>query len=238
MKFSPPLVKGTLIKRYKRFLADITLQDGSQITASSPNTGSMLGLTAPGSTVYVSEHDSPTRKYRHCLEIVEADIGDGPVLVGINTSHPNRLVADALADGKIAPLKGYANHRREVKYGKNSRIDILLEDARKGACYLEIKNTHLMRRSGLAEFPDSVTARGAKHLDELSEMVRAGQRAVMMFLIQRADAKRCAIAADIDPAYAEAFARAQSAGVEALAYRCRVGPDEIAVERKIPIVSA
>lgn len=235
MLFEPPLLRGTLIKRYKRFLADVMLEDGTAITASCPNTGSMLGLTAPGSTVWVSINDSPTRKYRHTLEIVEADIGDGPALVGINTGRPNRLVFEALREGRLAPLEGYATHRREVKYGVNSRIDILLEDEARGRCFLEIKNTHLLRQRGLVEFPDSVTARGAKHLDELAEMVRQGHRAVMMFLVQRGDAERCAIAADIDPAYAAAFERACIAGVEPLAYRCRITPDQIVIDRSIPV---
>ncbi len=236
MDFDPPLMSGTLVKRYKRFLADITLENGETITASCPNTGSMMGLTTPGARVWVSQNDSPTRKYRHCLEVVEADIGDGPALVGINTGHPNKIVFEAVEAGRIAPLKGYASARREVKYGKNSRIDILLEDERKGRCYVEIKNTHLLRARGLVEFPDSVTARGAKHLDELADMVRDGHRAVMMFLVQRDDAKRCAIASDIDPNYAEAFRRACAAGVEPLAYRCVVRPEAIVIDRKIPVV--
>lgn len=236
MLFDPPLVRGTLVKRYKRFLADVTLDDGTTVTASCPNTGSMMGLTTPGSTVWVSTNESPTRKYRHTLEIVEANIGNGPARVGINTGHPNRLVFEALTEGRLAPLTGYTTHRREVKYGVNSRIDILLEDETRGRCYLEIKNTHLLRREGLAEFPDSVTARGAKHLRELAEMVREGHRAVMMFLVQRADAERCAIAADIDPAYAAEFELARAAGVEPLAYRCTIAPEEIAIDCEIPIV--
>ena len=128
MKFPSPLIRGRLIKRYKRFLADVTLDDGSTITCTCPNTGSMLGLTAPGSIIWMSESDSPTRKYRHTWEMIENDLGVGPALVGINTQHPNRLVAEALEAGKIAPLKGYASLKREQKYGVNSRIDILLED--------------------------------------------------------------------------------------------------------------
>lgn len=238
MEFESPLVRGTLVKRYKRFLVDVQLDDGQSITASCPNTGSMKGLTTPGSRVWLSTSDSPTRKYRHTWEMVEADIGDGPAVVGINTGHPNRLVFEALEARRIAPLKGYGSMRREVKYGKNSRIDILLEDDAKGRCYVEIKNTHLLRKRGLAEFPDSVTERGAKHLDELAEMVRDGHRAVMMFVVQREDAKRCTIAGDIDPNYAEAFERARAAGVEAMAYRCRVSPESIVLERKIPLIES
>lgn len=236
MQFPSPLLRGRLVKRYKRFLADVTLDDGSEVTATCPNTGSMRGLTEPGSVVWLSESDSPTRKYRHTWEMIEADIGGGPTLVGINTSHPNRIVAEAVKAGLVAPLTGYGGLRREVKYGINSRIDLLLEDPAKGHCYVEVKNVHLMRTAGLAEFPDSVTERGAKHLEELANMVGEGHRAVMVFLIQRGDAGRLSLAADIDPRYAEAFALARRVGVEALALRCRLSPEAIALEGEIPIV--
>ncbi|MEL6297683.1 MAG: DNA/RNA nuclease SfsA [Pseudomonadota bacterium] len=235
MRFATPLVSGKLIKRYKRFLVDVALDSGETITGSCPNTGSMMGLTAPGSRVWLSTNDSPTRKYRHTLELVEVDDGGGPVTVGINTGHPNRLVTEAITDKRIAALKGYAELRREQKYGVNSRIDILLDDPKKGRCYVEIKNVHLLRKPGLAEFPDSVTSRGAKHLAELSDMVAEGHRAVMFFLIQRADAKSISLARDIDPFYGEAFDAAIAAGVEPLAYRCDVTADGISVARKVPI---
>ena len=231
----PTLLRGTLIRRYKRFLADVRLDDGRAITATCPNTGSMLGLNAPGSVVWLSQSDSPTRKYPFTWELVEADLGAGPALVGINTGHPNKLVAEAVAARRIKALAGYPTLRREVKYGRNSRIDLLLEDAQRGLCYVEIKNVHLSRRHGLAEFPDSVTARGVKHLAEMSDMVRQGHRAVMVFLIQRAEATRLALARDIDPGYGAAFDKARAAGVEAIALRCRVGIDEIAVDRPVPI---
>lgn len=238
MQFPAPLLRGRLIKRYKRFLADVELDSGETITTTCPNTGSMMGLVSPGATVWLSESDSPTRKYRHTWEMVEHDLGKGPGLVGINTNHPNRLVAEAIAARRIAPLKNYADLRREVKYGRNSRIDILLEDDARGLCYVEIKNVHMMRRPGLAEFPDSVTARGAKHLAELADMVKQGHRAVMMFLIQRADATRITLARDIDPIYGEAFDRAIAVGVEVLAYRCKLSPDGIAVDKKVPVTDA
>jgi sugar fermentation stimulation protein A len=236
MKFTPPLLRGQLVKRYKRFLADITLDTGEAITASCPNTGSMMGLCAPGLAVWVSVNDSPTRKYRHTLELVEIAGKGKPTLVGINTALPNKIVTEAITATKIAPLAGYSSLRGEVKYGVNSRIDILLEDATKGACYVEIKNVHLLRTAGLAEFPDSVTARGAKHLDEMSAMVAAGHRAVMVYLIQRGDAKRFALATDIDPTYAAAFARAKAAGVEAIACRCVITPEGITARNLIEIV--
>jgi sugar fermentation stimulation protein A len=231
----PPLLRGTLIARYKRFLADVRLDDGRTVTATCPNTGSMQGLTAPGSAVWLSESSSPTRKYPFTWELVQADLGRGPTLVGINTGHPNKLVAEALTAGRIRALAGYPALRREVRYGQSSRIDLLLECPDRGLCYVEIKNVHLSRRHGLAEFPDSVTERGVKHLREMSAMVRQGHRAVMVFLIQRSEAKRLALARDIDPAYGDAFDAARAAGVEAVALRCRVGTDEIAVDRQVPM---
>ena len=186
MHFDPPLAPARLIRRYKRFLFDATLPDGTEITGSCPNTGSMRGLTAPGSRIWLSEHDSPTRKYRHALELVEAD----GTVVGINTARPNGLAEEAIRAGLVADLSGYATLSREKRYGVSSRIDILLEDPVKGRAYVEVKNVHFMRERGLAEFPDSVTARGAKHLDELGDMVAEGHRAIMVFLVQRADCRQ------------------------------------------------
>ena len=236
MRFPSPLKRGRLIQRYKRFLADVVLDSGETVTANCPNTGSMLGLTTPGARVWLSRSDSPTRKYAHTWEMIEADLGDGPSLVGINTGHPNRLVAEAIAEKRIKALAGYGSLRREVKYGEASRIDILLEDERKGRCYVEIKNVHLMREGGLAEFPDSVTARGVKHLRELAAMAKEGHRAVMLFLIQRTNAQRFTLASDLDPAYAAAFRLAAEAGVEALAFGCRMSEAEIALGRAVPIL--
>jgi len=236
MRFRTPLHRGRLVQRYKRFLADVVLDSGETVTATCPNTGSMLGLTAPGSVVWLSESDSPTRKYRYTWELVEADLGQGPAVVGINTNHPNTLAAEAIMADRIKELKGFPTIRREVKYGaESSRIDLLLECPSKGACYVEIKNVHLSRTPGLAEFPDSVTERGVKHLRELAGMVRAGHRAVMLYVVQRGDAKRLAFARDIDEGYGEALDAARAAGVEALAYRCALNPDGIEVEKAIPI---
>ncbi|HEY8127536.1 MAG TPA: DNA/RNA nuclease SfsA [Hyphomicrobium sp.] len=236
MKFTHPLVPGILVQRYKRFLADVTIAGGVTVTASCPNTGSMLGLTKPGSKVWLSESDSPTRKYRHTWELIEADLGVGPQLVGINTGRPNALVTEAIQTELIPELSGYSTLRREVKYGLNSRIDILLSgglDSRD--CYVEVKNVHLMREAGLAEFPDSKTERGAKHLRELANMVDQGHRAVMVFLVQRSDAESFRLAADIDPTYAAAFQTAAASGVEMLCYRCTLSPSEIAVEKRLEI---
>jgi len=236
MRFQSPLLPGTLIKRYKRFLADVRLDSGKEVTAHCANPGSMLGLAEPGSRVFLSVSDNPKRKLKMSWELVEVDLGAGPALVGINTAHPNGLVAAAIGEGRIAPLSGYANLRREVRYGANSRVDILLEDEARPACYVEVKNVHLMRKKGLAEFPDSVTARGAKHLGELTAMVEAGCRAVMVYLIQRGDADRFSLARDIDKTYGRAFDLARSAGVEALAYGCEVTTAGIAVSRPVKIV--
>jgi sugar fermentation stimulation protein A len=236
MRFPTPLVRGLLLRRYKRFLADVRLDDGRLVTAACANTGSMLGLTAPGSTVWLSESTNPQRILRYTWELAQADLGRGPTLVGINTARPNALVAEAIAESRIKALRGYPALRREAKYAGNGRIDILLACPRKGACYVEIKNVHLSRRHGLAEFPDSVTERGRRQLADLSAIVRAGQRAVLLFLIQRSDAKRLALARDIDPAFALAYDEATAAGVEAIALRCRVSPEEIAVDAPVPVV--
>jgi sugar fermentation stimulation protein A len=236
MKFAAPLISGTLVQRYKRFLCDVKLASGETITATCPNTGSMMGLTAPGCKVWLSESDSPTRKYRHTWEMIETDIGKGPTLVGINTNHPNAIVTESIEAKKIAGLKGFGSLRREVKYGANSRIDILLEGGDRGStCYVEIKNVHLMRTAGLAEFPDSKTERGVKHLEELANMVAEGHRAVMLYLVQRQDATRFDLARDVDPLYAATYLKAKAAGVEMLAYRCRVRPEEIALDKEIEI---
>jgi sugar fermentation stimulation protein A len=235
MRFSVPLVPATLIRRYKRFLADVRLPGGEEVTAHVANPGAMTGLAAPGARVWLSRSDNPKRKLPWSWELVEVDFGGGPELVGVNTGHPNGLVAEALAAGLIPELAGYASARREVKYGKSSRVDVLLEDVGRPPCYVEIKNVHLMRRQGLAEFPDAVTARGAKHLDELAAMAAAGCRAVMLFLVQIGSAERFALAADIDPTYARGFARARTAGVEAIAYRCVITADGIDCARPVPI---
>lgn len=232
MRFSSPLVGGVLVRRYKRFLADIVLDGGEEITCAVPNTGSMMGLTNPGSRVWLSISGNPKRKYPHTLEIVEAD----DTLVGINTGLPNRLVEEAIRTGLVPGLAGYADLRREQKYGRQSRIDILLDDPLRGKAYVEVKNVHMMRHAGLAEFPDTVTARGARHLDELADMVRAGHRSVMVYLVQRGDCESLRLCRDMDPAYCAAFDRAAAAGVEAIAIQCQISPQEIAAAKIIPLV--
>ena len=236
MRFVTPLVPATLIRRYKRFLADVALPSGETVTAHCTNPGSMIGLAAPGAPVWLSRSDNPKRKLSHSWELVEVDLGSGAELVGINTTNPNALAAEAIAAGLIPELAGYGTIRREVKYGKNSRVDFLLEEPGRPPCYVEVKNVHLMRQKGLAEFPDAVTKRGAKHLEELAAMAAAGARAVMLFLVQIASAERFALARDIDPTYGMQFDRARAQGVEALARRCRLSRDTIEVAEAIAII--
>ena len=236
MKLPDPLYPGRLIRRYKRFLADVRLASGEEVTAHCANPGSMLGLAEPGFAVWLSKSDDPKRKLSWSWELVEVDDGAGPTLVGIHTGRPNAVAEEAIRAGAIAELTGYGAIRREVRYGRNSRIDLLLEGAGRSDCYVEIKNVHLSRAAGLAEFPDSVTKRGAKHLTELSDMVAAGNRAVMLYLVQRGDGARFALAGDIDPGYAAAFAAARAAGVETIAYVCDVTLEAVFVARPIPVI--
>ena len=230
MNFPDPLIRGRLIRRYKRFLADVTLETGDTVTAHCANPGSMMGLAEPDSEVWLSPSRNPTRKLAYSWELVRAGAG----LVGVNTARPNALVEEALAAGRVAELVGYGRIRREVPYGANSRIDLLLEDDARPPCYVEVKSVTLCRGGGLAEFPDAVTARGAKHLGELATVAATGARAVLLYLAQRDDCTRFAVAADIDPAYARAAAAARSAGVEILCYACAVSPAGIALTAPLP----
>ena len=232
MRFPSPLIRGRLIKRYKRFLADVILEDGEEVTAHCANPGSMMGVAPEGAPVWLSRSDSKTRKLKYSWELVEVDGG----LVAINTGNPNKIGAEAIECGFIPELTGYGELRREVKYGENSRIDILLEGGRRRKpAYVEIKNVHLMREPGLAEFPDCVTARGAKHLDELAAMVADGARAVMLYIVQRSDCQTFRPAADLDPVYAERMGAARKAGVELLCYDCEVTSSEVRLRKALPI---
>src|SRR5207245_9798382 len=201
MRFPAPLSPATLVRRYKRFLADVVLPSGETVTVHCANPGSMIGLNVPGARIWLSKSANSHRKLPHSWELIEVDLGGGAELVGINTSHPNALAAEAIAAGAIPELAGYATVRREVRYGKSSRVDFLLEGPPRPPCYVEIKNVHLMREPGLAEFPDAVTKRGTKHLVELGEMAAAGARAVMLFLIQIGSARPCKLGRAIDPAH-------------------------------------
>jgi sugar fermentation stimulation protein A len=235
MRFPAPLIEGRLVRRYKRFLADIELASGEPVSAHCANPGSMLGLSEPGARVWLSRSANPKRKLAYSWELIEVDLGRGPALVGINTSSPNGAVAAAIGRGLMPALCGYVGLRREVAYGDGCRVDILLEDPSRVPCFVEIKNVHLMRRPGLAEFPDSVTARGARHLKALAGVVAAGARAVMVYFVPRGDAETFTLARDIDPRYADAFASAQAAGVEALAVASKVTFEGLMPPRRIPL---
>ncbi len=199
------------------------------------NPGAMTGLNVPGARIWLSRSAKASRKLPHSWELIEVDLGAGVELVGINTSHPNALAGEAIAAGLIPELAGYVAVRREVRYGESSRVDFLLEAPSRPPCYVEIKNVHLMREQGLAEFPDAVTKRGAKHLAELAAMVAAGNRAVMLFLIQIGSAQRFKLARDVDPVYGRAFDAARGAGVEAIAYRCLISREGIEVAQPVAI---
>ena len=233
MQFPASLEQVRLHRRYKRFLADVERADGTIVTAHCPNPGAMMGLTTKGARAFVSPAASPARKLAFTLELVEADA----TLVGINTQWPNRLAEEAIQKGTIAELQPARPLRREVAYGKASRIDLMQEGKDGTRTYIEVKNVHLRRTPGLAEFPDCITARGTKHLEELAEMAAAGHRAVQLFIVQRADCQRFAIADDIDPAYATAFGRARQRGVEMLVYDCDVRPDGIDVRQRLELAS-
>jgi sugar fermentation stimulation protein A len=235
MHFTSKLTSAMLARRYKRFLADVVFDTGDMTTVHVANPGPMTGLDRPFSRVWLSDSGNQLRKFPLTWELVEADLGSGPELIGVNTTQPGQLVAEALAAGQIPELRDYTSVRRQVKYGANSRIDFLLEDAAQAPCYVEVNNVHFMRRPRLAEFPDAVTDRGAAHLDELAALLTSGARALLLFVIQIASADRLAIARDIDPAYAEAFARARAKGVQALAWRCRLSEEGIDMAAPIPV---
>lgn len=242
MHFPTPLIPATLVKRYKRFLADVTLANGDTITVHCPNSGAMMGVAPPGAQCWISSAQNPKRKLRHTLEIIQAD----GAYVGINTQHPNALAAEAIANGIIEELQGHDTLKREQTYhhgDDKSRFDIALLTGPNITTYVEVKNVHLMRKPGLAEFPDSVTSRGAKHLSGLAHAAKAGLRAVQLYIIQRDDCETFALATDIDPAYAAALHTARAAGVEILAYACAIRPNatpnaptgEIVTHRRLAI---
>ena len=231
MNFDTTLYHGKLIKRYKRFLADVELESGEVITAHCPNPGSMLGLKEPGLLVWLSYHDDQKRKLKYTWQLTKI----GEYYVGINTQLPNRLAEEAIQAGVIPELDGYDHMKREVKYGTNSKIDLLLSKDSGERCYVEVKNVHL-KRGELAEFPDSVTSRGTKHLLELQNEVEQGHRAVMLYVIQRDDSDVFSFAADIDPKYAQTARAVFNKGVEAYAYTCKVLPNGINIYRRVEII--
>lgn len=235
MRFQTPLVPARLIRRYKRFLADCTLEgDGREITAHCANPGSMMGLAEPGMRVWLEPNDDPKKKLKFGWRLVDHENG---YFTGVDTSVPNRALRAALEARQVGPLAGYDKVRPEVKYGTNSRIDFLLSGDGLADAYVEVKSVTLSRQPGLAEFPDSVTARGTKHLAELAAMAGQGHRAVMLYLVQRTDCDRFDLARDIDPAYAAGFAEARAAGVEAICIDCAITPEAMRLGRALPLAS-
>lgn len=234
MRFQTPLVPGTLIRRYKRFLADVTLADGQEITAHCANPGSMTGLAEPGMRVWLEPNDDPKKKLKYGWRLVEHDTGD---FTGVDTAIPNRMLRAALEACEVPGVTAFDRLRAEVPYGEKSRIDFLLTREGYPDLYIEVKSVTLSRQTGLAEFPDSVTARGTKHLNELAEMVRQGHRAMMLYLVQRTDCDRMALAGDIDPAYAAAWQTATSTGVETLVLDCQISPEAVQLGKTIPMLA-
>lgn len=225
-----PLIEATWIERRKRFMLDVALDDGRTLTAHCPNTGAMTGVSTPGSRVLLSRSDNPRRRYSHTLEAVRV----GRVWVGVNTQNPNRVAA-ALARERAAPFPA-GTVRPEVRYGRAERVDLLITGADGTLTYVEVKNVHLVAEPRVASFPDCVTARGAKHLGALADVVRAGSCAMMVFLIQRDDVDVFRLARDVDPAYGAAFDAAAAAGVAMRALSCRVSPDGITAGRLLPVL--
>ncbi|MDI3325901.1 DNA/RNA nuclease SfsA [Pontibacterium granulatum] len=226
------MIEGRLIKRYKRFLADVELADGSQVTAHCPNTGSMKHCAEPGSRVWLQDSGNPKRKYPLGWELVEVD---QQYLCCINTGRANHLIREGIENGVISELQGYDSIRAEVKYGENSRIDLLLEGEGKPLTYVEIKNLTLLEDEGWGSFPDAVTTRGAKHLRELMAMVEQGHRAVLLFCVPHEGIEKARPADQIDPKYGQLLREAAAAGVEVLAYGARLSPSEVRISHPVPV---
>jgi sugar fermentation stimulation protein A len=234
MRFQTPLVPARLVRRYKRFLSDCVLEaDGREVVAHAPNPGAMMGLSEPGMRIWLEPNDDPRKKLKFGWRLVELEDGH---MAGIDTGVPNRVVGEALRAGRIAELAAYRTVRAEVPYGKRSRVDFLLTEDGAPDAFVEVKNVHLRRRGAVAEFPDCVTARGAKHLRELAEVAQAGHRAVLLYLVQRTDCAEMALAADLDPGYAAAAEAALAAGVEMLAYGTRIDRDGVTLGERLPFM--
>lgn len=224
----PQLIRGRLVRRYKRFLADVALDTGETVTAHCPNSGSMLACSEPGQPVFLSVHDNPRRKLKYTWELIDMSTS----LVGVNTLLPNRLVAHSIENGLVGALSGYSEIKREIKVGAHSRLDIRLSSPEKGTCFVEVKNCTLVENR-IARFPDAVTTRGRKHLEELTKLAGQGHRAVMFFLIQRMDADLFQPADDIDPAYGRELRHAYAHGVEILTYDVHIDFKAIVLNRPV-----
>ena len=231
MRFQTPLVPARLLRRYKRFLADVLLEDGQEVTVHCPNPGSMMGLCEPGTRVLVEPNSDSRKKLKYAWRLVMHENGH---MIGIDTGAANTIVKETLVERKIALFETYEILRAEVKYGTNSRVDFLLTEQGQKDIYLEVKSVTLVRQEGVAEFPDSVTARGLKHLQELASVVGMGYRGALLFLIQRNDCHVCKIARDIDPAYAKGVEYAVSRGVEILCMASHISKDGIDIDKPVP----
>jgi sugar fermentation stimulation protein A len=232
MRFQTPLLPARLLRRYKRFLADVVLEDGREVHGPLPQPGRDDGLAEPGMRIWVEPNDDPRKKLKFGWRLVELDDGH---MAGIDTGVPNRIVGEALAEGRIDGLGGYGTIRPEQRYGENSRIDFLLSEPGRPDAYVEVKNVHLRRDGDWAEFPDCVTARGAKHLVELGRIAQGGGRAVMLYVVQRTDCGRFRLAPDLDPVYAAAFDAAREAGVEVMCHGTEISPDGVSLDAALPV---
>ncbi len=232
MRFQTPLVPARLTRRYKRFLADASLEDGTEITAHCANPGSMMGLADPGTRIWLEPNEDPKKKLKFGWRLVEHESGH---FTCVDTSIANRVVKQALEDRAIAEVSAYHGVRAEVPYAEKSRVDFLLTEPDLPDAYVEVKSVTLSRMSRVAEFPDSVTKRGAKHMQDLTSMCAAGHRACVLFLVQRTDATHVTLAADIDPTYAAEVRKARDAGVEILAYRTHLSPSGVTLDQSLPV---
>lgn len=235
MEFESPLQAATLVRRYKRFLADVILPDGQELTVHTPNTGAMTGCAEPGSTIFLRDTQNPKRKYRYSWEMSQNTAG---TLIGVHTGITNALVSEAITSGVVAELQGYGKIRQEVKYGReNSRIDLLLEGhAKQPDCYVEIKNVTTCDQNAAGYFPDAVSTRASKHLRELMQVVGEGGRAVIFFCVQREDVQAVRPADEIDKLYGDTLRQAMAARVEALAYQAEVTPASITLQSGLPVL--
>ena len=229
MKFSNNLIKAKFVKRYKRFFSDHILENGQLVTAHCPNTGAMTGVAKEGVTSWLSESDNPKRKLKWTWELTQ----ENDTIVGVNTHNPNKIIQEAINNKEIKELLNYKTLKREVKYGVNSKIDIFLQDENKVNCYVEIKNVHLSREKGLAEFPDGITSRGTKHLNELINATKKGFKSYLLFVIQREDCNKFMIAKDIDPEYSKTLIKAIKHNVKILCYDCKFLSKGIILNNKI-----
>ncbi len=232
MKFANKLVKAKFIKRYKRFFSDHILENGKKVVAHCANTGAMTGVNITGMTTWLLENNNPKRKLKWSWELCQIN----STLIGVNTHNPNKIIEEAIINKNIAKLKDYSSYKREVKYGENSKIDFLLTHRKKSDCYLEIKNVHLSRKKNIAEFPDAITARGKKHMQELSKVKLSGKRAVILYLIQRNDCKYFKIAKDIDIEYYEEFYNAINLGVEVICIDTILSKNKIVIGKPIKLL--